>query len=112
MLCAFQLLASLAGGCGRQSTTTTTALAAEGAAEAEVLTTAVPRRRRDLQVSISRKGRHNVLALRNEHRLRKLKPKKVEIIKASDKRKRDIIIYTVIDFLLIIYRPNIYLKQL
>jgi hypothetical protein len=76
---AFQLLASLASGasgCEKESTTTTTA--AEGAAEAEALTTAVPRRRRDLQVSIIRKGRHNALTLRKERRLRKIKQRKLK----------------------------------
>jgi hypothetical protein len=78
MPCAFQLLASLADGCGRESTTTPTAAAAQGAAEAEALTTAVPRRRRDLQVSISRKGPHSVLTLRKEHRLSKTRQRNLE----------------------------------
>jgi hypothetical protein len=79
MPCAFQLVASLAGGCEKESTSTTTAAAAaEGAAEAATPTTAVPRRRRDLQVSIIRKGRHNVLTLRKERRLRKIKQSKLK----------------------------------
>jgi hypothetical protein len=58
MPCAFQLLASFADGCGRGATTstTTTAASVEGAAEVQSPTTAVPRRRRDLQVSINRRG--------------------------------------------------------
>lgn len=61
MPCAFQLLASLADGCEKGPTTpttsTTAAAAAEGASESEAITTAAPRRRRDLQVSVIRKGR-------------------------------------------------------
>jgi hypothetical protein len=77
MPCAFQLLASLADGCETEATTTTTA-AAEGVAEAEAPTTAAPRRRRDLQVSVIRKGRHNVLTVRKERRLKKIKQRKLK----------------------------------
>jgi hypothetical protein len=90
MPCAFQLLANLADGCGKESTTTITAAPAEGAAaEAEALTTAAPRRRRDTQVSIGRKVRHKVLTVGKNPRRREIfQLKKVEIIKAGEKRER------------------------
>jgi hypothetical protein len=69
---AFQLLASLTGSSETEAPTTNTA-AVEGAGEAETLTTAAPRRRRDLQVSIIRKGRHNVLTLWKDRRQRETK---------------------------------------